>query len=59
MFGRIARIALALTFSTLSVTQPWAASFLEKNFWLSGPRYDRDMLSPQSGHRLDWLARER
>ncbi|MGD0316192.1 MAG: hypothetical protein ABSB37_09620 [Xanthobacteraceae bacterium] len=27
----------------MSVSQPRAASWLEKNFWLSGPRYDRAM----------------
>jgi hypothetical protein len=53
MFGRIACIALALMFSTLSVTQPWAANFLEKNFWLSGPRYDRAMPACDYGPALD------
>ena len=53
MFGRIACIALALTFSALSVTQPWAANFLEKNFWLSGPRYDRAMPACDYGPALD------
>ena len=53
MLGRIACIALALTFSTLSVTRPWAASFLEKNFWLSGSRYDRDMPACDFGPALD------
>lgn len=53
MFGRIACIALALTFSSLSVTQLWAANFLEKNFWLSGPRYDRDMPACDYSPALD------
>ena len=53
MFGRIACIALALTFSTLSVTRPWAASFLEENFSLSGSRYDRDMPACDFGPALD------
>jgi hypothetical protein len=43
MSGRIACSALGLLFSVLCVTQLQAASWLEKNFWLSGPRYDRDM----------------
>jgi hypothetical protein len=43
MFGRIARVALGLALSVMSVSQPRAASWLEKNFWLSGPRYDRVM----------------
>ena len=41
MCGRIASIALALVLSVISLSQPRAASFLEKNFFLSGPRYDR------------------
>jgi hypothetical protein len=47
MSGRIAGIAgvlalvLALCVAVLAPAR--AASFLEKNFWLSGPRYDRAM----------------
>jgi hypothetical protein len=41
MLGRFASIALAFAFSAVSLSQPRAASWLEKNFWLSGPRYDR------------------
>jgi hypothetical protein len=37
----------------VAVTQPWAANFLEKNFWLSGPRYDRDMPACDYGPALD------
>jgi hypothetical protein len=44
---RIACVALALVlalcFSVVSLSQLRAASWLEKNFWLSGPRYDRTM----------------
>lgn len=43
MPGRMARMVLGLALSIISVSQPRAASLLEKNFWLSGPRYDRDM----------------
>lgn len=43
MSGRIACLALALALSVISASQLRAASALEKNFWLSGPRYDRDM----------------
>lgn len=43
MFGRIVGFALALAFSVVCFSQVRAASWLEKNFWLSGPRYDRDM----------------
>jgi hypothetical protein len=43
MFGRIAcvALALALALSVMAFSQSRAASLLEKNFWLSGPRYDR------------------
>jgi hypothetical protein len=53
MFSRIACVALALTFSLLSVAQPRAANILEKNFWLSGPRYDRDMPTCDAAPALD------
>jgi hypothetical protein len=43
MFGRISCVALGLALSVMCVSQLWAASWLEKNFWLSGPRYDRVM----------------
>ena len=43
MSGRIAFIALGLALSVISVSQPQAANWLEDNFWLSGPRYDRNM----------------
>jgi len=41
MSARIACLALALALSIVSVSQSRAASLLEKNFWLSGPRYDQ------------------
>jgi hypothetical protein len=43
MSGRIACLALGLALSVVSASQLGAAGFLEKNFWLSGPRYDREM----------------
>jgi len=43
MSGRIACVALALSLCVLSFSRAGAASWLEKNFWLSGPRYDRIM----------------
>jgi hypothetical protein len=43
MSGRIFCLALGLALSFVSVSQVRAANILEKNFWLSGPRYDRDM----------------
>jgi hypothetical protein len=39
----ITRLALGLALSVLSFSQLHAANILEKNFWLSGPRYDREM----------------
>jgi hypothetical protein len=41
MSGRITRLALGLALSLVSVSPLCAANILEKNFWLSGPRYDR------------------
>ncbi len=43
MLGRTACFALALAMSAVSFTQPRAASWLEKSFWMSGPNYDRVM----------------
>jgi hypothetical protein len=43
MLRRFACLGLALTLSAVSLSRPQAASFLEQNFWLSGPRYDRIM----------------
>jgi hypothetical protein len=51
--GRIACAALALAFCLVTLSQPQAASFLEKNFWLSGPRYDRVMPACDYGPALD------
>ena len=41
MSVRIACLALALALSVVFISQPRAANLLEKNFWLSGPRYDQ------------------
>ena len=43
MSVRIAFGVLALVLGICSASEPQAANFLEKNFWLSGPRYDRVM----------------
>ena len=51
--GRIACGALALALSVISFSQPRAASWLEKNFWLSGPRYDRAMPACDYAPALD------
>jgi hypothetical protein len=41
MSARIACLAFALALSFIPISQSHAASLLEKNFWLSGPRYDQ------------------
>jgi hypothetical protein len=43
MLGRMTCLALGLALSFVSVTQSRAASVFERNFWLSGPRYDIQM----------------
>src|SRR5487761_2696525 len=41
--GRFACLALSFVFSVIALSQPRAATWIEKNFWMSGPRYDRAM----------------
>jgi hypothetical protein len=41
--GRISCLALALAASLFAVSPVPAANIIEKNFWLSGPRYDAVM----------------
>ena len=41
MSARIACLALALALGIVSISQSRAANLLEKNFWMSGPRYDQ------------------
>ena len=53
MSGRIACGALALVLSIVSSPQPRAADFFEMNFWLSGPRYDRDVPTCDYAPALD------
>jgi len=53
MSGRIAIAALALVLSILGSPQPRAADFFEMNFWLSGPRYDRDVPTCDYAPALD------
>jgi hypothetical protein len=43
MVSRIARLGVGIALSIVAATQAGAANFLEMNFWLSGPRYDRTM----------------
>ena len=49
MVGRATYFALAAALCVLSSSQLRAASWWEKNFWLSGPRYDRVM--PACDHK--------
>lgn len=53
IFGRVAGVSLAALLSVLSSSQPRAANWFEKNFWLSGPRYDRDMPACDYAPALD------
>lgn len=53
MLGRIVLAALAVTLGVMLAPQVRAASFLKKNFWLSGPRYDRVMPSCDYAPALD------
>ena len=55
MSGRIASVALVLALSLTCGSQSRAANVLEMNFWLSGPRYDRDIPSCDSRPALDWI----
>jgi hypothetical protein len=50
MAGRITRLALGMALSLVFVSQVWAANIFEKNFWLSGPRYDGVM--PACDYRM-------
>jgi hypothetical protein len=43
MSGRVACLVLGLALSVVTVSQPQAANWFEKNFWLPGPEYFRDM----------------
>jgi len=53
MSVRIASLALGLALSLISLSQPRAANWFEKNFWLPGPEYFRDMPACDFGPALD------
>jgi len=53
MSGRIATFALASALTFIPLSHVGAANWLEKNFWLSGPRYDRDMPACDYAPALD------
>ncbi len=52
-YGRIAGAALVAGLAVVTSSQPRAASILEKNFWLSGPRYDRNLPACDTPAALD------
>lgn len=41
--GRMAGTALAAALGVMAASQPHAANIFEKNFWLPGPLYSRDL----------------
>jgi hypothetical protein len=51
--GRLACLAIAAALCVTAWSQPRAASMLEKNFWLSGPRYDRNVPACDYSAALD------
>jgi hypothetical protein len=56
MFSRVSCVALAVWLGVSSFSPARAASWLEKNFWLSGPRYDRDIPECTYQAALDRVA---
>jgi hypothetical protein len=53
MSGRMAWLAIVAALCVTASSQPRAASILEKNFWMSGPRYDRDVPACNYSAALD------
>lgn len=53
MSARVASGLLAAVLVTIGSSHLFAASWLEKNFWLSGPRYDRAVPSCDYPAALD------
>ena len=51
--GRLACAALAVALGVVSLAPARAATWLEKNFWQSGPNYDRNLPSCDSHPALD------
>lgn len=54
--GRLAWVTLAIGLWLGGLPQAQAANWLELNFWLSGPRYDRDVPSCDTPSALDNIA---
>ena len=53
MPGRLPCAALAVVLGVVFLTPVRAANWLEKNFWLSGPNYNRDMPACDYAPALD------
>jgi len=53
MSGRLASLAGGLALCAALFSQAHAATWLEKNFWLSGPRYDRVVPACEDRAALD------
>jgi hypothetical protein len=53
MPGRMACLAIAAALCVTASSQPRAASILEKGFWMSGPRYDRNVPACDYSAALD------
>jgi len=56
MYSRVACVALALALGVIFYTPVRAANWLEKNFWLSGPNYSRDMPACDYAPALDRIV---
>ncbi|MGH6672316.1 MAG: hypothetical protein ACRECV_10145 [Xanthobacteraceae bacterium] len=64
MFSRMMRVApgllsaslIGLTLGIVSMPSARAANWLEKNFWLSGPNYNRDMPACDYAPALDEIV---
>jgi len=53
MYGRMACAALTLALGVTIVSQSRAASIFEKDFWMSGPRYNREIPTCDYAPALD------
>ena len=51
----VAAVAITATIELIRIAPASAASWLEKNFWLSGPRYDAVLPPCESGWALDTI----
>jgi hypothetical protein len=56
--GLLACAALAVASGVLALAPVRAATILEKNFWMSGPEYTRDLPSCQAHPALDRIVRD-